>query len=64
MVYLSLADTIPVDATEIVARLKEQQVLVGKTGKRRFRLVTHYWVDDQAVQNAVGAFAEVLRVYS
>ncbi|MBL6965560.1 MAG: low-specificity L-threonine aldolase [Anaerolineales bacterium] len=64
MVYLSLADTIPVDATEIVARLQEQHVLAGKTGKRRFRLVTHYWVDDQAVQTAVGAFAEVLKVYS
>lgn len=64
MVYLSLADTIPVDAAEIVARLQEQHVLVGKTGKRRFRLVTHYWIDDQAVHDAVGAFAEVLKVYS
>lgn len=64
MVYLSLADTIPVDAAEIVARLQEQHVLVGKTGKRRFRLVTHYWIDDQAVHDAVGAFARVLKVYS
>ena len=64
MVYLGLSDTIAVGAAEIVAQLKEHQVLVGATGKRRFRLVTHYWIDDPAVETTVAAFAEVLKACS
>jgi len=60
MVYLTLEESIPFDAAETARRLKERDVLAGVVGERRFRLVTHYWIDDEAVQRAVAAFAEVL----
>ncbi|RME06409.1 MAG: threonine aldolase, partial [Anaerolineae bacterium] len=36
-------------------------IRVGTVGERRFRLVTHYWIDDAAVQRTVQAFADVLQ---
>jgi hypothetical protein len=35
-------------------------VLVGVVGERRFRLVTHYWIDDLGVENALSGFRRVL----
>src|SRR5512138_697873 len=60
MVYLNLAENVPVDAGQIMQRMKKQGVLVDPENPRRFRLVTHYWIDDDAVAEAVAAFAEVL----
>jgi hypothetical protein len=34
--------------------------LVGIVGARRFRLVTHYWIDNPAVDQASVIFREVL----
>jgi hypothetical protein len=34
--------------------------LLDPDGIRRFRLVTHYWIDDDAVEKAVYAFGQVL----
>ncbi len=60
MVFLSLATDVPWNAAEIVSRLREKGVLVGKVGERRFRLVTHYWIDDAAIEHTLQAFREVL----
>ena len=60
MVFLGLADNVPVDGAHVSARLSERGVLVGGDGPRRFRLVTHYWIEDQDVDQAVAAFKEVL----
>jgi hypothetical protein len=35
-------------------------VLVDWASPRRFRLVTHYWIDDHAVGKTIEAFREVL----
>lgn len=61
MVYLHLADEVPLDATTVAERLRARGVRVGVVAARRFRLVTHYWIDDRAVARAVQAFDEVLR---
>jgi threonine aldolase len=61
MVYLSLGNGISLNAREVAQRLKERDVLVGVVGPRCFRLVTHYWIDEPAVQKAVAAFQEVLQ---
>jgi len=61
MVYLTLGNGISLNAREVAQRLKERDVLVGVVGPRRFRLVTHYWIDEPAVQKAVAAFQEVLQ---
>jgi threonine aldolase len=60
MVFLSLATDVPWNAAQVAARLREKGVLVGKVGERRFRLVTHYWIDDAAVERTLQAFREVL----
>ena len=61
MVFTGLApETAPLDARQVAKRLAEHGVRVGVAGERRFRLVTHYWVDDQAVERALAAFAAVL----
>lgn len=60
MVFLSLLPEVPLSAPEVAERLRQRGVLVGAIDERRFRLVTHYWIDDAAVEAAVQAFGEVL----
>jgi len=61
MVFLGLGPSIPMTARQAAAGLEERGVLVGVVGGRRFRLVTHYWVDDAGVERAVSAFGEVVK---
>ena len=61
MVFLSLAEDVPLDGRSFAARLVEQGVKVGVVGARRFRLVTHCWIDDVAVERAWRAFEAVLQ---
>ena len=60
MVFVSLGHEIPVSASEIARRLEERHILVGVTTKRRFRLVTHYMIDDPGVDMTLRAFREVI----
>ncbi|HSL28887.1 MAG TPA: low-specificity L-threonine aldolase [Anaerolineales bacterium] len=60
MVYLNLSEDIQVDAPEVTRRMKEMGVLVDPESERRFRLVTHYWIDDRAVEETVSAFRDAL----
>ena len=60
MVYLALEPSVRQNAEEIVPLLAEQGVLIGDTGERTFRLVTHNDVDDDAVQACVQAFTRVM----
>jgi len=60
MVFFFLAPKIKLSAPEVEEKLKAQGILVSATDQRRFRLVTHYWIDDPAINKTVAAFAEVL----
>lgn len=60
MVFLNLAQDVALTAPQIVARLGELGVKVGATGLRRFRLVTHYWIDDAGVAQTIAAFRQVM----
>lgn len=61
MVFLSLEDVIPFDARQIAERLIKFGVRVGVVDRRRFRLVTHYWIDDPGVEQAIEAFRDVMK---
>jgi threonine aldolase len=61
MVFIALKDEVPLNARQISDGLKARGVLAGVVGPRRFRLVTHYWIDDEAVDRAVRVFQEVLK---
>jgi len=59
MIFMSLADTFPADASQVADAMCQRNVRVGTVGKRRLRLVTHNWIDDAAVDKAIVAFQEV-----
>lgn len=60
MIFVSLEESVPFSAAEIVSRLEAYKVKVGDVAPREFRLVTHYWIDDAAVDQTVAAFGKVL----
>ena len=61
MVYFDLADHVALTEGQIMDEMKKRGVLVDWAGVRRFRLVTHYWVDDGGVEQTIKAFTEVLK---
>lgn len=60
MVFLGLAPDVAATSRQIVQGLKERGVLVSAVSERGFRLVTHYWIDDAAIEQAVAGFRGVL----
>lgn len=60
MVYVNLTEETPLGGQEVAARLKDLGILVGVTGSRRFRLVTHYWISDQDLEKVKRGFERVL----
>ena len=60
MVYLNLADDITIDSKQVGEKMMELGLLVDAENARRFRLVTHYWIDDTAVEKVISAFRETL----
>ncbi|HJW84483.1 MAG TPA: low-specificity L-threonine aldolase [Anaerolineae bacterium] len=60
MVYFELAPPVPIDAPEVERRLAERGVLLFAVGKRRFRAVTHAWVEAGEIDRALLAFRSVL----
>jgi threonine aldolase len=60
MVYCNLAPEVDLSAEEVARQMRQRGMLIGVTGERRHRLVTHLWIDDAQVNAVVAAFEEVL----
>ncbi len=60
MVYFNLANHIPFDENVVIEKVSKFGLLVDWADKRRFRLVTHYEIDDDAVEKTILAFNKVL----
>jgi threonine aldolase len=60
MVYLNLAQEVSLNTQQVMMKMKDFGVLVDPENTRRFRLVTHYWIDDEAVEKTVSAFQKAL----
>lgn len=61
MVFFNLADSVRRSVHEIEHGMKERGVLIESVGKtRRFRFVTHYWINDPGVERTVEALRQVL----
>ena len=60
MVYLNLADDIALDSKQVGEKMMRLGLLLDAENARRFRLVTHYWIDDTAVERVISAFRETL----
>jgi threonine aldolase len=61
MIFFSLADSIKLSPAQIEKKMEERGVLTSACGPRRFRLVTHVWIDDAGANQTVAAFREVLQ---
>jgi threonine aldolase len=60
MVYLNLSQDVSLNAQQVTEKMKSLGVLVDPENARRFRLVTHYWIDDEAVEKTVSTFQKAL----
>ena len=60
MVFAGLAHDVQFTADQVAQRLNGHGVKVGVVSARRFRLVTHYWIDDLAVEQTATAFNQAL----
>jgi threonine aldolase len=60
MVYLNLSEAVSVNAPQITQKMKDFGILVDPENARRFRLVTHYWIDEAAVEKTISAFQRAL----
>lgn len=53
MVFLQVADDIFPDLDMLKEKLKEERILIGFSGEREIRLVTHYWIRDEDVNHII-----------
>lgn len=60
MVYLNLSQDVSLNAQQVTEKMKSLGVLVDPENARRFRLVTHYGIDDKAVEKTVSTFQTAL----
>lgn len=60
MIYFNLANHVALDENDVVKQISKFGILVDWADKRRFRLVTHYEIDDAAVEKTIQAFAQTL----
>ncbi len=60
MVYFRLSDDVPWDGALLSERVRPLGVRIHPSGARNFRLVTHYWIDDEGVDRAVAAIGRAL----
>lgn len=60
MVFVKLRNDYPQDAGYVAAGLKIKGVKVGVVGPRTFRMVLHYWIDDDGVERTIEAFKAIL----
>jgi threonine aldolase len=61
MVFLSLEEDVSLSASEVAEKLRARDIYVGVVADRRFRLVTHRWVDDQHIGDIIQAFDAILK---
>jgi threonine aldolase len=61
MIYFNLAESVQMNAPQVAEKMKGFGILVDPDDWRRFRLVTHYWIDDAAVEKSISAFKKTLK---
>jgi threonine aldolase len=61
MVFVTMGPSIKLTAREASEKLSADGIKVGVVGERRFRMVTHYWIDDLAVDKTLAAFSRLTK---
>ena len=60
MVFLSISDQVNYSAQQISNLLEKKGIRVGIVGEKRFRMVTHYWISDDDIDQTIHAFGNIL----
>lgn len=62
LILLELAESAPLSSSELSARLKaDHNILIAAyPGSRRIRLVTHYWITPEKVEQVLDAVSKIL----
>lgn len=60
MVFPSLSQDSKLTAAEAATQLLMDGIKVGVVGEKKFRMVTHYWIDDEAIERTIRSFEKVL----
>jgi threonine aldolase len=64
MVFFILGEEIRADLETFIRQTAQDGVLIDWAGKRRIRLVTHYWIDDAGVARTIEAVRSAARLLS
>jgi threonine aldolase len=59
MIFIDMAPSLHLTAQDAVKKLVDEGIKIGITGDRRFRMVTHYWIDDAAVERTIKGFSRL-----
>ena len=61
MVFYSVDESLPLDAYQLAEAVKQSHnVMLGATGPRTFRSVTHYWITAERVDIALDGIRQAL----
>jgi threonine aldolase len=60
MVFFRIAGSPAVSDTQLERALRQKGILVHATAPRHFRLVTHYWINDAAIETTIAALRGAL----
>jgi threonine aldolase len=62
MVYFDLSDELAITPEKLVEKSANKGILFNNTSGRNFRMVTHAWVDDTAVETALDVIQEIITI--
>ena len=60
MVFFEMSPDLEMSPEELQSSLASKGILIGATGNKQFRLVTHYWISDADIKKVKDAFIEIL----
>ena len=60
MVYFNLSEEVPLSVEQFIEGLKKRGLLLGLDHGRRFRMVTHVWISDQDIQQALQVMTDTI----
>lgn len=60
MIFMNLSDDAKVDSVQVCEKALPMGILLDAENSRRFRLVTHYWIDDASINKVISAFQQIL----
>ncbi|NTW08974.1 MAG: low-specificity L-threonine aldolase [Anaerolineaceae bacterium] len=61
MVFARITESSHLSAPALAEALEKLDVKINVVDKHRFRLVTHYWVDDAGIEQALDGFSRLLK---